>query len=180
MAIPLITAAIGLAEFAPIIARWLSGHKAESVATQVVEIAKRVTKMENPMDAIKALGGNGLLVSDFQKEILRMEADIEISLIEDRQSARERDIEILRAGHANRRADLMVFAAAFGLVMCLFSLAFYSDVLPGEAVGIISTIAGIFGSCLKDAYSFEFGSSRGSKMKDTTVASVLERLRREE
>jgi hypothetical protein len=72
----------------------------------------------------------------------------------------------------------MVFSAAFGLVMCLFSLAFYSDVLPGEAVGIISTIAGIFGSCLKDAYSFEFGSSRGSKIKDTTVASALDHLNR--
>jgi hypothetical protein len=97
-------------------------------------------------------------------------------MLQDRQQARERDIEILRAGHANRRADLMVVSAALGLILCLLSLAFYSDVLPGEAVGIISTIAGIFGGCLKDAFAFEFGSSRGSKMKDSTVASVLERL----
>ncbi|MDR0633087.1 MAG: hypothetical protein LBF84_03025 [Holosporales bacterium] len=180
MAVPLMAAAIGLAEFAPIIARWLSGRKAEFVASNVVEIAKKITKTLEPGDAINALKGNCLLVSDFQKEILRMETDMEIALLEDRQNARERDIELIRAGQANRRADLMVFSAALGLVMCLFSLAFYSDILPGEAVGIISTIAGIFGSCLKDAYSFEFGSSRGSKMKDTTVASALERLRRDE
>jgi len=41
--------------------------------------------------------------------------------------------------------------------------------------GIISTVAGIFGACLKDAYAFEFGSSRGSKEKDMTVASLVEK-----
>jgi hypothetical protein len=54
-------------------------------------------------------------------------------------------------------------------MICLGSLAFFKETLPGEAVGIISTIAGIFGSCLKDAYAFEFGSSRGSKAKDAAV-----------
>ena len=67
---------------------------------------------------------------------------------------------------SNTRADIMVIAAAVGLLSCLISLALFRSNLPGEAVGIISTIAGIFGSCLKDAYSFEFGSSRGSKVKD--------------
>jgi hypothetical protein len=63
----------------------------------------------------------------------------------------------------------MVIAAALGLVLCLLSLVAYQGDLPGEAVGIISTIAGIFGACLKDAYAFEFGSSRGSKNKDLAV-----------
>ncbi|MDR0625089.1 MAG: hypothetical protein LBF72_01385 [Holosporales bacterium] len=177
MTTPIVSAALGLIEFAPIIAKWLSGNKAEKFAAKVVDIAKIVTKSSSVDEAIRALGGNCRFVSDFQKEIIQLDAELEISLLEDRQNARNRDIEFLRAGYANRRADLMVLSAALGLVMCLFSLAFYSDVLPGEAVGIISTIAGIFGSCLKDAYSFEFGSSRGSKAKDSTVASVLEKLR---
>lgn len=179
MTTPIISAALGLIEFAPIIAKWLSGSKAETFAKKIIDVAKTVTKSQSVDDAIKALGGNCSLVSDFQKEVVRLDAEIEMSLLADRQNARDRDLELLRAGHANRRADLMVLSAALGLVMCLLSLAFYSDILPGEAVGIISTIAGIFGSCLKDAYSFEFGSSRGSKIKDSTVASILERLRRD-
>lgn len=176
MALPLIALALGFAEFAPVIARWLSGHKAETVAAQVVDIAKKITQQNNPLDAMHALSENGLLVSNFQHEILKMEAEVELSLLEDRQMARERDLAFLKAGRANRRADLMVVSAAAGLCLCLLSLAFYSDVLPGEAVGIISTIAGIFGGCLKDAFAFEFGSSRGSKIKDSTVASMLERM----
>lgn len=179
MALPLIAAAIGLAEFAPMITRWLSGNKAELIANQVVEIAKKVTGSKGPKDAIKALEENSLLVSDFQKEIIKLETEIEISLLEDRQCARERDLAFLKAGHANKRADLMVVSAAFGLIFCLLSLAFYSEILPGEAIGIISTIAGIFGSCLKDAYAFEFGSSRGSKFKDSTVASLLDKISHE-
>ena len=38
MAFPLIAAALGLAEFAPVIARWMGGDNAESVAHQVVDI----------------------------------------------------------------------------------------------------------------------------------------------
>lgn len=176
MTVPLIGIAMGLAEFAPVIARWLSGRKAESVAAQVVEIAKRITHTTDPTKALSMLSGNGLLVSDFQREVLKMEAEMELALLEDRTRARERDLAFVRAGRANRRADLMIIAAAGGLVLCLLSLAFYSSVLPGEAVGIISTVAGIFGGCLKDAFAFEFGSSRGSKMKDSTVASMLDRL----
>lgn len=41
--------------------------------------------------------------------------------------------------------------------------------VPGEVVGIVSTIAGIFGACLRDAFQFEFGSSRGSREKDAIL-----------
>jgi hypothetical protein len=67
----------------------------------------------------------------------------------------------------------MVAAAAVGLISCLLVLVFFRKDIPGEAVGIISTVAGIFGACLRDAYQFEFGSSRGSKEKDALIAEQL-------
>jgi hypothetical protein len=115
------------------------------------------------------------MVSDFQKAIIQVEAEIELAVMKDRQDARLRDVALMNAGHSNVRADVMVISAALGLILCLGSLAYFSEALPGEAVGIISTIAGIFGACLKDAYTFEFGSSRGSREKDSTVAAFMER-----
>ena len=91
----------------------------------------------------------------------------------DRESARLRDIALANAGRSNLRADIMVVAAAMGLVSCLVTITLYRSALPGEAVGIISTVAGIFGSCLKDAYAFEFGSSRGSKLKDNRLSALF-------
>jgi hypothetical protein len=66
----------------------------------------------------------------------------------------------------------MVGAVVIGLIACIVVLGWMRDDIPGEVVGIISTVAGIFGSCLKDAFAFEFGSSRGSKEKDTLMASM--------
>jgi hypothetical protein len=85
--------------------------------------------------------------------------------------ARARDIALSAHGE-NWRADAAVVFVCLGLISCLLSLAFFRDRLPGEAVGIISTIAGIFGGCLKDYFNFEFGSSRESRQKDAVIANV--------
>jgi hypothetical protein len=107
--------------------------------------------------------------------MIEIDARLQLAMLEDRQNARNRDVAFVQSGRRNSRADIMVISAAIGLITCLGSLAFYAQHLPGEATGIISTIAGIFGACLKDAYAFEFGSSRGSKEKDSTVAAMIER-----
>lgn len=175
MALPYVSAALGLAQFVPSIARLLGGEDAERVAMQVVDIAKKITGQEDASSIISILQKNPEMLIDFQREVIRFETDVELSYLRDRQDARWRDMAFINTGRQNMRADIMVVSAAGGLIMCLASLAYYSDFLPGEAVGIISTIAGIFGSCLKDAYAFEFGSSRGSKMKDSAVAAMIER-----
>lgn len=89
------------------------------------------------------------------------------------------NIGVINAHGKNKRLNLMVIGAVLGLVFCLFVLTTYKSDLSGEVIGIISTISGIFGACLKDAYSFEFGSSRGSKDKDDKILNeILERLKK--
>ena len=173
MAFPFIAAAMGLAEFAPAIVRWLSGDDAEKVAADVVNSARRITGKENPAELMQHLRVDPTALIQFQKDMLSIETERELAYLKDRQGARDRDVLLAQAGHRNFRSDVMVIAAAVGMIMCLGSLAYFKDHLPGEAVGIISTIAGIFGACLKDAYAFEFGSSRGSKEKDSTVAAMF-------
>ena len=171
---PLVNAAIGLAELVPSITRWFTPDKdkiakSQRVAERVVGIAKAVTGAHDAVDAMRILEKDPGLLIRFQQEVLRLDMEIERLYQEDRQDARSRDIAFINSGRYNFRADIMVVAAAFGLCGCLGCLTYFKDSLPGEAVGIISTIAGIFGSCLKDAYAFEFGSSRGSKAKDAAV-----------
>lgn len=174
MAAPLATAAIALAEMAPLISRWFSGSEETTqttrmLASHVVDIAKELTGQKDAYSAVRALEGDPKLLLEFQQTLVSLDQDLEKTFLEDRMNARLRDATIVSTGRYNWRADIMVFSAAAGLVTCLLSLAFFKGALPGEAVGIISTIAGIFGSCLKDAYAFEFGSSRGSKNKDMAL-----------
>lgn len=171
MSIPFMKVALSLADLVPSITRWFSptGEEAvpvKDIANRVVDIAKKVTQSGDAHMALEILKSNPEALINFQKEVLDMDRDLERAFLSDRHNARMRDMAFLTSGRYNFRADIMVLAAAAGLLACLVALGYYRDRLPGEAVGIISTIAGIFGSCLKDAYSFEFGSSRGSKAKD--------------
>lgn len=80
----------------------------------------------------------------------------------DRKNARKRDVLLSR--HAKRKRNVMLFLAFIGLVSCLSILGLVSE-LSTEMICIISTTAGIFGSCLKDAYVFEFGSRSNKEKK---------------
>lgn len=173
MVFPLLATAFALAEFIPGVSKWLHSDKGQKVAEEVVNIAQNVTNVNDPYDMCKALRTNPDKLLEFQKRVLETQLSWDQMVFQDRRDARARDIAIVQAKNRNVRGDVMVFCAAVGLILCLCSLGYYADNLPGEAVGIISTIAGIFGACLKDAYAFEFGSSRGSKEKDSTVAAML-------
>lgn len=178
MPLPFMTAAIALSELVPSISKWMSSFQdspdsMEKMAQKVVVLAKTLTKKEDAMEAVQILSQDPKLLNEYQKALLSFEIDLEKAYLEERWNARTRDAALIVTGRSNTRADIMVVAAALGLLFCLIALGYYQDALPGEAVGIISTIAGIFGSCLKDAYAFEFGSSRGSKTKD--LASLFRR-----
>ncbi|OJX13203.1 MAG: hypothetical protein BGO77_08515 [Caedibacter sp. 37-49] len=180
MPLPLSATAMVLAEMAPAIARWFTQSddslaSTQMVAAKVVDLAKKVSGSKEANEAVKKLQEDPSLLLTFQKMIAKLDHDMERAFLQDRGGARQRDSALAAAGQYNYRADIMVFAAALGLIACLVALGFYQAELPGEAVGIISTIAGIFGACLKDAYAFEFGSSRGSKAKD--FAFMIEKMK---
>lgn len=173
MGISIVPLVHALAELSPVLARWIGGEQGEKVAHQAVGMAQSITGETDPLKVIGSLKGDPKLLAKFQQALLQMAHELELAAYKDRDNARARDIALAHAGRSNLRADIMVLSAAFGLIACLLTITLYRTSLPGEAVGIISTIAGIFGSCLKDAYAFEFGSSRGSKLKDSKLSALF-------
>ncbi|MGF6738513.1 3TM-type holin [Paraburkholderia atlantica] len=73
---PLIPIAMALAQFAPVIAGWLGGSKAEDVATKVVGIAQTVTGQSAPDAALAALQADPNLSLQFQKAVLDQQAQL--------------------------------------------------------------------------------------------------------
>lgn len=168
-----ITIAMGLASVAPQIIKWLTGSDdAASAAGAVVEIAKRVSGKGDSGAALGAITADPELALRFRQAVMESEADLDRAFLADRADARKRDTAIVKTGRTNTRANFMVAMDAVGLVACLFVLAVYSDSLPGEAIALISTVASIFGLCLRDAHQFEFGSSRGSQDKTDLLAKA--------
>jgi hypothetical protein len=170
-----VTIALTLAsQFAPGIIKYFSNSDtAASVAGQVIDIAKTVTGKGTPEEAAEILKVDSALAIQFKTAVMQSDADLEKAYLADIQSARGRDVELHKAGFGNRRADVMVALDVLGLIACLLVMVLYKDKLPGEVIGLLSAISGIFGACLRDAHQFEFGSSRSSQVKDATISKLV-------
>lgn len=169
-----ISIALALAQFAPQIMRFLgAGQESAAAAQKVVDVAAAVASVADPQVALEKIRASTELQARFQERLLAARLELEQLSAADLKDARARDLELrkLNAGK-NERADAMIVGAVIGLIACLVVLVFFRKDIPGEAVGIISTIAGIFGACLRDAFQFEFGSSRGSKSKDAALIKL--------
>lgn len=62
-----ISLALGLAKFAPTIAGWFGGDDAEEAAEQVVNVAKQVTGIDDPADAMTKIQNDPTLQIQFQQ-----------------------------------------------------------------------------------------------------------------
>ncbi len=85
-------------------------------------------------------------------------------------SARNRDVELAKAGRGNYRADIMAYGAliAFGLS----GYALIKMEIPQANRELIVYLLGALTVIVKDLYGFEFGSSRGSHAKDDTITRL--------
>lgn len=167
-----ISLAFSFAQFAPSILRFLgAGDKSVDVANKVCNIAQQVSECKSPEDALSKITADAELSNAFRLEILKRDSEFDMACFQDVKDARKRDVDLAKTGRHNIRADVMVAIDAIGLIACLCLLGFFKKELPPEAISLITTIASIFGLCLRDAHNFEFGSSRGSREKDAIIAN---------
>jgi len=143
-----VSIAMTLAPYAPKIIKWLSGSdKAEQAAEQVVQVAQAITGKDDALQAIEAIKADPALALQFRQSVMANEREWDAMYLVDRQNARARDTEYVKAGRQNWRADVL-------------------------AVLAVMFVAGVLAAAVRDVYSFEFGSSRGSRDKDNVLASM--------
>jgi hypothetical protein len=93
----------------------------------------------------------------------KLDHEMEKAYLEDRQDARARDVEYVKAGKHNLRGDILAYGAVAALIVSIFLAHFTTLEQPQRDLVIF--FAGVIAGLVKDVYSFEFGSSRGSKEK---------------
>jgi len=86
----------------------------------------------------------------------------------DRDSARIRDVEFIKRGSTNGRANLMFFLAVCA-VAGLVWIVWQDQGINEYVKGIFTLVLGRFLGYLDNIYSFEFGTTRGSREKDDTI-----------
>lgn len=115
---------------------------------------------------------------DHEEELLRLRIeDNKLDLeafreeVKDRDSARERDVEFIKRGVVNNRANFMFFLAVC-MVGLLVWIVWKDQSINEYVKGIFTLVLGRFLGYLDNIYSFEFGTTRGSKEKDETIKQL--------
>ena len=91
--------------------------------------------------------------------------------VKDRDSARLRDAEFIKKGMVNNRANFMFFLAVC-MVALLVWIVWKDQGINEYVKGIFTLVLGRFLGYLDNIYSFEFGTTRGSKEKDETIKQL--------
>lgn len=167
---PIIPLAMALAQYVPSIIKLLTGSdKAEEAASQVVGIAQAVTGTSDGDAALASLKADPSKVLDFQQAMSAQQADLEKAYLADTSNARQRDVELAKAGVHNYRANVLAGSALVLVILCLL-LVIWND--GGTNDFVKATISLILGRALgwvEQLFSFEFGTTRSSKTKDDTI-----------
>ncbi|WP_249278698.1 hypothetical protein [Burkholderia multivorans] len=183
---PLLPIALALTQFAPMIAGWLGGPKAEDVATKVVNVAQAITGQSAPDAALAAIQADPNLALQFQKAVLDQqvqlaqmagaleqarlsyEKDIYASEAADRDSARK-----LAAQQPNDWMRPLLALGILGLttyiVYCVMSGKSESLIKDTTAALTVGTLIGYVISELKQVFGFYFGMTKDASVQTQTI-----------
>jgi len=167
-----ISIAMALAQFAPGIIKLFTGSdKAEDIATAVVGVAQAVTGAPTPSAALAQIQADPAKVLEFQQAMAAQQADLEKAYLLDVQSARERDIELAKAGQMNYRANALAGGSVILVLFCLL-ITVWSTEMDDFAKATITLICGRALGWVEQVFSFEFGTTRANKVKDDTIKNL--------
>ena len=121
-------------------------------------LLSEVTGIQNAKSAIQRLLKDPAMTVEFYYKLEKIKHKNNKLNVQDRASARARDHQTRSKYGHNWRADAMLSIAVCGLASCMLILIYWPSI-SGEAVGMITTASGLFCSCIKDAFSFEFSTS---------------------
>lgn len=168
-----LTLVMGLAQFAPKIAKWITGSDNAAAGVQkVVDIAEQVTGFTgDPAKMLEALQADKALQIQFQQRVMENDTELERLFLADTQSARARDVALAQAGIRNYRASLLVAVAVLLVLICLTVTVWLSDANDF----VKATVTLVMGRALgwvDQVFSFEFGTTRANKTKDDTIRDL--------
>lgn len=112
------------------------------------------------------------LEQDFSKWQIEEQDKVIQSYLADTQDARKRDTELRKSGQTNYRADWIVAMVFIGIAFCAY-VALQHIGIDEFGKNIILTLLGLLISEWKQITNFEFGSTRSSKDKDSTIQSLV-------
>lgn len=130
---------------------------------------------DDPQTLKKKLEGNPDLVAKLKQQERQLAFKELRAKLEDRQSARQMAVQ--RKDPDVDRLAYVILGGFFVLTTAVIAAALWPGVeMSPEIMSVAATLIGMASQKASQVVSFYFGSSTGSKDKDRTLASQIERL----
>ena len=171
MPVPLVPIALGLAQFAPQISRWLGGEGAAEIAAKAVSVANAVTGVGDPKGAMRAIAGDPRLQLEYQR------AMAPVIIAEQEAEARKLEAinETMRREAASGDAFVRRWRPFFGYVVALtwfvqmVAVGAAIVMTPAEAPAVISAMTNL--SVIWGVALSVLGISVAKRSQDKVVAA---------
>ena len=158
----------------------LFGDDAEKAVGKLADTVRAVTGTDDPVQAREALADPNLVfqlrsqAQTFAHEERMQEMANAVTTLTatlgDRQNARARDTEFIKAGRSNIRANVLLVTAGAGIVGGIAFMVFGhvdgNTAVGGCIISVVTLLAGKFAT----AFDFEFGGSADSEQTRTLLA----------
>ncbi|MCG1055049.1 hypothetical protein KQH49_08820 [Mycetohabitans sp. B5] len=178
---------LALAQFAPQIAQWIGGSRAEEIAQKVVTIAQTVTGTSTPEQALSSIQANPELAYRFQESIVESQVELQRIAAELEKAHITANIETAKANAADRanarqmaltaqdrtpRILAYLYTTALFLVIgAHFWLLFTRVPIEPLALGLLGNIEGVLIAMVLGAKEFFLGSSSTAKKQAAVITS---------
>jgi len=167
-----ITAGLALANLVPSLMKFFNiGEKSTAVATEIVEIANKITGKGNAEESIAALHADPTALFAFRVAVMENDTQLEVMYLTDVANARARDIALAQVGQVNNRANALVFFSG-ALILILLAVCVWISPLDEYVKGIVTLIIGRASGWLDQAFNFDFGTTRNNRTKDETINAM--------
>ena len=161
-----------LADVVPSLMKYTGTSEASvRVAEEVVSIAKNVTGASSPEEAVNNILQDKEKAREFALRINESNLERDKLFLADLQSARERDVELAKAGYRNYRAHSM-YILAVGVVIVVFVAVWRSPDVKETILAVAMLVLGRFLGYLDQIYNFEFGKTRNEDVKTQIISNL--------
>lgn len=169
-----ITIAMGLAQFAPGIIKWITGSdKAADAAGAVVDIAKKVTGQPDGDLALAAIKADPNLALQYRVAVMANETELDKAYLADVADARKQTISLAEVGSSIAwGAPVVSVLIVSGYFYCIYLLFISKADMPPNNFQLLSVMFGALSLAFGQVCNYWLGSSAGSKKSGDAIRDI--------
>ena len=169
-----ITIALGLAQYAPSLIKWLTGNdKAENVAKTVVDVASKVAGKPDA-EALAAIQADAKLQREFADRIADRQQELEKAYLADVDSARKMQVAALQQDDVFSKRFIYYFSAAWSLFAMIYMMAVtFGNVVSKDNANIITGF--LLGTAVSSIFAFFYGNTKKSQERSDAIYKAVVR-----